>query len=544
MNAHSNASAKLTPPTVGHPLQRHRLFAELDSLLADGVGFINGPPGSGKTVLAATYLDSKPGIPFVWYRLDAADGDLAVFFAHFEAATRRAAPRRRTRLPAYTPGHAMTRLALAAFSRQFFRSAREILGAFAVIVFDDLQELPVDSALVDVVLREACSEMVDGPHVILVGNDRLPPGLRRQQANGELGVLGWSSLKLTIEEATALASIRTVDNRQRILRTINRFDGWAAGIMLALNGAAENPPIGSDLASHDAAVFDYLATELFGKLDAGSQQQLLELWAAPELDETMARALTTDARGAVAMLEELARRNFMTQRISADAPTFKLHALFREFLRERARAVHPQARFVELQGLTAEILSANGRIEEAVSLWAGIHAWDAMAEALCRHAPQLLAQGRLTTLERGLRALPGAMVRDSAWLSLWLGSSSILFDPRAARLHFGRAYELFGSHDELGRLLAWCGVVDSAFYAYEDLMQLDPWIDEFDRDLFPVYAAAPPDVQPRVAFSVLTVLSFRRMGHPRTSTLLCARIWRPITTGAASLPQRATSSPS
>jgi ATP/maltotriose-dependent transcriptional regulator MalT len=50
---------------------------------AGGVYSIVAGPGYGKTVLAAQMFEAWSG-PKLWYSLDLADADLAVFAAHFD----------------------------------------------------------------------------------------------------------------------------------------------------------------------------------------------------------------------------------------------------------------------------------------------------------------------------------------------------------------------------------------------------------------------------------------------------------------------------
>ena len=60
-------------------LERSRLFHLLDIRGKASVTWISGPGGSGKTTLAASYLDAR-NLPCLWYRLDDDDTDIATFF--------------------------------------------------------------------------------------------------------------------------------------------------------------------------------------------------------------------------------------------------------------------------------------------------------------------------------------------------------------------------------------------------------------------------------------------------------------------------------
>ena len=75
--------AKLTRPKLYEVVPRERLFGQLEAARGRYPAiWVVGPPGSGKTALVASYLDSNR-IGGLWYQIDAGDNDIPTFFNPF-----------------------------------------------------------------------------------------------------------------------------------------------------------------------------------------------------------------------------------------------------------------------------------------------------------------------------------------------------------------------------------------------------------------------------------------------------------------------------
>jgi ATP/maltotriose-dependent transcriptional regulator MalT/DNA-binding SARP family transcriptional activator len=504
--------AKISRPKLSEVFARPRLFRLLDSTRKRKLCWVAGPPGTGKTTLAASYLDHRK-LPGIWYHVDAGDEDPATFFYYLGLAAQKAAPRKRSPLPLLTPEYLAN---LPLFSRRYFRELFSRLPKPFMIVFDNYQEAPADS-IFHQIIRDGMTEIPEEGHAIVISREP-PTGIFAPlRADRSMEVIDPEQLRLNARETGGLVKLRVQRKwtKEDLERLHKRADGWAAGVVL-LTEQSRTEEKGSHFSGEDSAtaIFDYFAGEIFGKTDSEVQTFLLKSAFLPTMTAGMANEVT-GLHSAGRILADLTRRHYFIQQTGLSDPVYRYHQLFREFLLLRAKNRFSPDDLKRLYASAAGVLEKRGWSEDAVHLLIEGEAWPGVIEIALKQAPTLIGQGRNKTLEHWLISIPVKTGDQTPWLQYWMGVCRLPFDPALSRNYFEKAFEQFKSqHDVAGTLLASSGAVDSCFVEWKDFSGLDRWIEWLG-----VYLQNDPrfpseEIEGRVALSMVTAFMFRQPHHP------------------------------
>ncbi len=469
MRGKQSQLAKISRPRLHSAVPRERLFSLLDALRKHSAIWICGPPGAGKTALVASYLDAR-GIGDLWYQIDAGDRDISTYFFYLGEAARRLAPEK-SPLPLLTPEYLPD---LAGFARRWFRQFFSRLNPPSLLVFDNYQE--ASESQLDAVLSAVVAEIPEGCNLVVMSRTDPPGVFSRALAHGEISVLGWEDLRLTIEETTAVAIARGVSSRDTVSAIHAQCEGWAAGLTLMLERVRRTGSVNPvhDLSSMET-IFGYFAGLVFDALPDTTKRDLVLCSYLPSISRTQAEALTGNPE-ASRLLDQFYRRHLFTNRRHDSDAVYEFHALFRTFLRTRASRLLTLEQRTRALRDAAKLLLASAQVSEALALYGEIEDWESIEGAILSHAPAVLAQGRGQTLRDWIALLPVNRLDQAPWVQYWLGAALVPYDQQRARATLTRAYERLQEIDDFaGQVAAASGVVDTYFFSFSGYFGLNEW---------------------------------------------------------------------
>lgn len=423
---------KLLPPRAGSELlERPRLFERLNSNISNPLTLVAADAGSGKTTLIADFIQRQPR-PAVWYQLDHTDADPSVFLGYVTHGIRNIFPEFGEAILTYLSEAGEDALRFPERAADLLTN--EILRSVEVpfiLVLDDYHHIGRETAVHKVVDRvvQYSSDLL---HLIITTRDLPPLSMMRRRSQSAALVMSRDDLLFTDEEVRSLfrqtLEVELSDREVADYRT--RTNGWITALQLVRQLAEQKLHSGSTIESLDLSVVlkqserdisDYFAEEVFSREPEETRKLLLSLSLLESLDlETCAR-LFPDIRCS-AMLPELAQKNiFLT--VAGDGKVgeeYRLHPLFRDFLRRRLRAEIGRSAVAQERIRIAEHFLAARQWETALPYFLDSERYDRAAEVIAETGPEWIAAGAFTTLRHFVEKIPDHVLENFPRVYLYL----------------------------------------------------------------------------------------------------------------------------
>jgi LuxR family transcriptional regulator, maltose regulon positive regulatory protein len=479
-------ASKLTPPhTSLRQVSRPRLLDRLDAGAQQLLTLVSAPAGAGKTTLLASWSASRqPPGPVAWLSLDAADNEVARFWAYVLAALCQSGG---------VPGDSALR-GLSAQPGADGRFLPQLVGGLAalptpvVLVLDDLHDITDATVLegLEFLLRHAPPQL----RLVLATRVDPPLPLQRLLISGQLVQLRMVDLAFTVAEVAELLAAcddqpQLSDDDLALLQA--RTEGWAAGLRLAalsLEGQPDPHRFVAEFAGDDKSIADYLTGEVLDRQPEELRRFLLRTCIVDELDGDLADTLT-GGHGGESMLARLERANGFVIAVGSRRSAYRYHQLFAELLRYELRREAP-GQVVKLHRRAAAWYAARRLTVSAIQQALMAKDWRYAADLMAKRGPSLILQGDAATLHALVGRLPADLVQPDPELVL-LGAADRIVrgDLDAAAAHLltaSQRAELLGEQRGgrfalllavVSTVLAWqVGDLDRALVAGEEALAL------------------------------------------------------------------------
>jgi len=448
------AQTKFFPPLLrGDLIPRPSLLAALEAAVAShSLTLVSAPAGYGKTTLLTDFgfsitdselrpahdltienRKSEIGNRVAWLALDEEDNDPARFLAALVQALRTLPPAHGEIASGLLRAAPSQALQMRQWVAGLINNISDSLPQPFALVLDDLHLIgePAVFVALDYLLERAPPNMR-----LVIGTRQDPPfALARLRARGQLAELRIADLRFSVEEADKFLNdhLNLGLSAGDLTTLYERTEGWPAGLRL-LAGSLERMPSPAgrsafirDLAHTDRYIFDYLADEVLNRQSPDVRAFLLETSILAELTPARCQAVTgrTDAGKT---LEELHRRNLFlsslppptyqsTNSQSTNLPTYRYHALFAEFLRQRLAQEMPE-RVRDLHRRAAETQPDPFR---ALRHYLAATMWEKAATLIETVGAGAIEQGLLATVTGWINALPATVRMAHPRLTYLLG---------------------------------------------------------------------------------------------------------------------------
>lgn len=463
----------ITPPHLGKGrFHRPRLVTNLEEKLQNHLILVAAPAGYGKTTFLADFT-GEVDRPVCWVRLNSTDRDPMRLSRLVWASLQQKFHRLKGKLELDSHAGA-TPQALASL---IAAPVSDLVHERFVLLFDDIHHLR-DSASALELINGLLDQLPQRVCLILAGREVPRIRLMKWIVEDELKTIGPEELSFDLSELQGMVEARRGSqlSRQRALALLEATGGWAAGILLSDEVAADKLPM--LVGEGRERTYRYLADAAFDRQPDELQLFLMDSAVMPMMTvESCDEVLERDDSGL--LLARILRRGLFLS-VTGDRPrAYEFHHLFRGFLLDRAHE-HDRERVESLRIRAAEYFIEHDWPELAFDLYlqAGALARAvAVAEANVRGAYERGEDETLTIWAERLWEQGGHAPHTFRRLA---NVSSLKGDRQATETWLARAESAARSKDDSRALFA---VLISRVDCMADLGIYDGWREVLDEAL-------------------------------------------------------------
>jgi LuxR family maltose regulon positive regulatory protein len=388
---------------------RPGLFGRLSE--APRVTVVSAQPGSGKTVLLRSWIAEAGLAGQAAWVAAGSDGEPQRFWLAVVGALRQT-----------VPGSGLVRELTAAPDLDGWAVVERLLTDLASLreriwlVIDDVHELGPE------VLRQLELLIMRAPprlRFVLASRHDVRLGLHRLRLEGELAEVRGPDLRFSLVEARELFAAAGVELAEpALVSLVERTEGWAAGLRLAVLSLAGHPDperFAAEFSGSERTVAEYLLAEVLDRQSEAVRRLLLRTSILDRVNGELADLLTGDA-GGERVLQDLEKANAFVVSLDGPRPWFRYHQMFAGLLRLELRRSAP----AEITGLhrgASGWLAGHGYPVEAIRHAQTAADWELAARLLADHWPSLYLDGQREIADELLAGFPPGVRAADAQLA-------------------------------------------------------------------------------------------------------------------------------
>lgn len=462
-----------------------------------GAVWIDGPPGAGKTLLAAVMSGSRQGRAVsAWLRLTPADREPGRLVEDIDLALKAAG----NDAPASSPAVVSRSECSTTLGRLVAAQLARISPC--TMVLDAAEETGPDGPLPEL-LESLITARAAGSQLLVTSRLPLPPQLARLREEGRIARIDGDMLRLSFDEALILARTTGVTDSNTVRIAHDEAEGWLAGFQ-ALLRQHQN---GEDRARFD----EYLEQELLADLLSAERELLFMLAPLAVIPHAVIDQI--DPEQGLSCMRRLVRENRLVREHEAG---FQCHPLLAEHLQRSQSASTAVTVDPRQRSRLGDALYKAGFPEEAVEQWLAAAAWAAAGRAILELAPGLVRVGAHARVRDWLARMPESVCRPGSRLHLWYGLAQVPLDAGIAQEVLETALaSLREAGDDAGAALAWTGLVERAWLEWGDFSPAAGLLDDLDRLATVPIEHLEPLAAARLTAAAVLLIGLLVPGDPR-----------------------------
>ncbi|NTU76175.1 MAG: tetratricopeptide repeat protein, partial [Anaerolineaceae bacterium] len=288
-----------------------------------------------------------------------------------------------------------------------------------VLVLDDYHNVD-DSEPVAMFVSRFIQAMDDNCHVIISSRKLISlPDLPLLVARGQVGGLSYEDLSFSAFEIQTLVlqNYLTQLTDEEARAAAQNVEGWITGLLMGTQIPRPNGQVRLGVGRpNNMGLYDFMAQQVLETQTPDMQDFLLRSSLLEEFDVALCQKVIGEGLGVEQdwqmLTDTLFQRNLFVLPVGEESISLRYHHLFKEFLQSTILHTRPQEADLILNRLV-EIYSARGDWERAFAMLQRMGRVDELIRYVAKTGSELVARGRILTLQEWIESLPTEVVRSN-----------------------------------------------------------------------------------------------------------------------------------